>query len=59
METTNANPAAVALGRLGGRATSAKKTAANRAKAAAYWDRVRAGLVTHRGRGKAAGAATA
>ena len=45
------NPHAAALGRLGGKATSPAKRAANRAKALAYWRAVRSGAVTHKGRG--------
>lgn len=37
---SDATEAARLLGRLGGMAKSARKTAANRAKARAYWDRV-------------------
>jgi hypothetical protein len=46
------NRAAIQLGRRGGQATSTAKTAANRAKALAYWQAVRSGAVTHKGRGK-------
>jgi hypothetical protein len=38
------NSAATQLGRLGGRAKSTAKTEANRAKAVAFWDEVRAGI---------------
>lgn len=46
------NRAAVTLGRLGGKATTPAKREANRLKALAYWRAVRAGAVTHKGRGK-------
>ena len=40
-------------GRIGGRASSPAKTKANREKAREYWAAVAAGVVVHRGRGKA------
>ena len=39
------------MGIKGGQATSPAKRKANRAKALAYWHAVRAGTVTHKGRG--------
>jgi len=47
----SSDPVAVEFARRGGRAHSEKKTAANRAKAAAYWADVKAGLREHHGRG--------
>ena len=38
-------------GAKGGKATSQAKRKANRAKAVAYWQAVRDGAVTHKGRG--------
>ena len=39
------------MGIKGGKATSQAKRNANRAKALAYWQAVRSGAVTHKGRG--------
>ena len=39
------------MGAKGGQATSPAKRKANRAKAIAYWQAVRSGAATHKGRG--------
>jgi hypothetical protein len=41
LQMSSKNPIAVELGRLGGKAKSARKTEANRAKSRAYWQGVR------------------